>query len=190
MTDSLWRSVKDDFFTIKGDLQSLARAFGLSFDVIPGSEPFGHSGQTADVLFDGRKIGFIAKIKPSVERQLELPSPLYVFEVAFDPFLAPRAPRFGETYRYPAVYRDISLVAPENMTVKEVSSIIRELTSELVTSIRLFDVYKGKNIPEGHKSLSFTLEYRHPDRTLSDEEVDHLHNELRSQIESKGLKLR
>jgi len=183
-------AVKDDFFTIKGDLQSLARAFGLYFDVIPGSEPFGHSGQTADVLFEGRKIGFIAKIKPSVERQLELPSPLYVFEVAFDPFLAPRAPRFGETYRYPAVYRDISLVAPENMTVKEVSSIIRELASELVTSIRLFDVYKGKNIPEGHKSLSFTLEYRHPDRTLSDEEVDRIHNELRSQIESKGLKLR
>jgi len=183
-------AVKDDFLTIKGDLLTLAKAFGLSFDVVPGSEPFGHSGQIANVLFEGRKVGFIAKIKPSIERRLELPSSLYVFEVAFDPFLAPRAPRFGETYRYPAVYRDISLIAPESMTVKEVSAMIRELASDLVTSIRLFDIYRGKNIPDGHKSLSFTLEYRHPDKTLSDEEVDHLHNELRSQIESKGLKLR
>ena len=82
------------------------------------------------------------------------------------------------------------MIAPEDMTVNEISRLIRQLSPALVTSVRLFDIYKGKNIPQGHRSLSFTLEYRHPDRTLSDDEVDELHNELRAQIVSKGLKLR
>lgn len=181
---------KDDFFTIKGDLVALAKAFRLHFDILPGKEPFGNEGQTADVIFDGQKIGYITKIKPSIERRLELPASLYVFEVAFDPFLRPQAPKFGEVHRYPAVYRDISLIAPEDMTVNEISRLIRQLSPALVSSVRLFDIYKGKNIPEGHRSLSFTLAYRHPDRTLSDDEVDELHNELRAQIVSKGLKLR
>ena len=183
-------AVRDDFFTMKGDILALADAFRLKFDVLPGSEPFGHAGQTADVISDGRKIGFMAKIKPSIERRLELPASLYVFEVTFEPFLMAKPPRFGEVHRFPSVYRDISLIVPEDVTVKEIGELIGDLSSDLVTSIRLFDIYKGKNIPEGHRSLSFTLEYRHPDKTLSDEEVDELHTKLRAQIESRGLKLR
>lgn len=183
-------AVKDDFFTVKGDLIALLKAFGLQCDFLPGEEPFGHGGQTANVIFNGQKIGFITKIKPSLERQLELPSPLYAFEVAFDPFLKPEAPKFGEAYRYPPVFRDISITVPMDMSIIEVSELIRTLASDLVTSIRLFDIYSGSNIPKGYKSLSFTLEYRHLERTLSDDEVDELHNVLRAQIESKGLKLR
>lgn len=183
--------VAEDFYSVKADVEALFRNRNSRVRFVPGRLPFGHAGQTALLELDGRKVGFLARIKPSIEKELGLGGALYVFEFDVAPLKTVKSPVFGDEGRFPAVFRDISLLVPVGDTAEEVESFIRKEAGDLLWKITLFDVYQGKGVSEGYRSLAYSLAYRHPERTLNDEEVEKLHNKVRKALEEReGYSLR
>lgn len=183
---------KEDFFTVKADVLALCESRGISISVTPGNEPFGHAGQTADLCLNGEKIGFLARLKSSVIRgfDIDIEEPVYAFEMELDPLVFAPLRRYGQPKRFPASYRDIALIVSNEKTAELVQNEIRELGGDLLEEVRLFDVFEGKGIPEGARSLAFSLTYRHPDRTLSDTEVEAVHERVRISLKERGYILR
>lgn len=183
--------VAEDFHSVKADVEALFGSRLSEVRFVPGSKPFGHAGQTAILELDGREIGFLARLKPSIEKELGLGGAAYIFEFDMAPLREAKTPFFGEEGRFPAVYRDISLIVPLGETAEEVENFIRRQAGELLWKISLFDVYQGRGVAEGCRSLAYSMAYRHPGRTLNDEEVEALHGTVREALAAKeGYSLR
>jgi len=181
----------DDFFSVKADIVSLAAARGVTLSFVQGREPFGHAGQSADIMCNGKKIGFLVRLKPVIEQNLEVSSPVYVFELDLDMFMETGLQIFQDVPPYPAVYRDISMLVGKGGTPSaDIMEEIRSIAGDLLWDIYLFDVYEGKNIPDGKRSLAFSLAYRSDERTLKDADVEKVHGHVRKQLEESGYILR
>ncbi len=179
----------DDLFSLKGDILALAESRGVSLDFEQGEEPFGHKGQTAVIMNAGRAAGYLLRLKPAIEKDIEC-SPVYAFELDLELLVKESLPLFRENSPFPPVYRDISLIVPVDSPMEEVSTAIRSEGGEMLRSIRLFDIYSGKGIPDGCRSLAFSLAYQRNDKTLTDTEVDAVHAGVRTKMETRGYILR
>jgi len=195
-----WTDTKEDFLSVKADVEALLETSGYKPVIERGNEPFGHAGQTASIRVRGEKVGCLARLSPFIERELELSEPVYVFEVNLSALGEAGKPEYVPAYPFPAAFRDISMLAPSEVSHDDVKAEIRTLASErfaaqlvpngFLDSVKLFDVYGGKGIPEGSRSVAFTLCYRASDRTLNDEEVDKIHNSIRDALTQKGYNMR
>ena len=124
-----------------------------------------------------------------IEQELDAAG-VYVFELDTSVLAKSRKPVYTPSGQFPASYRDISLLVAIDRPNDEVMADIREASGELLEGVRLFDVYAGKGIPEGYRSLAYTLSYRTADRTLRDEEVDGAHTALREALTKQGYTIR
>lgn len=183
-------SAVEDFFTVKGDILSIAQNRGVELTFKQGSEPFGHAGQSADIYSGDKKVGYLIRLKPGIEQNMDFGGPVYAFELDLDTFMNARLSTFKDIPAYPAVYRDISLLSEKTRFAEEVILEIRAIAGDLLREIRIFDIYEGKNIPEGQKSLGFSLAYRSEDRTLTDIEVEKVHGKVRGGLAALGYTLR
>ena len=195
-TRSIFNERCEDFYDMKADIEALITSRGYKAVFKPESEPFTHSGQCAGVYVDDVKIGFAGRLKPSLEQKLNIEN-VYIFELDLTNLIEPRKPEYKSLSQFPAVFRDIAILAErEKMSadvMKDIISSVSELLadSELkLDSVRLFDIYEGKNIPEGFKSLAYSLSYRSDARTLTDTEVDSVHNQVRGSLKQKGYTIR
>ena len=179
----------DDFFSLKGDILALAESRGAALVFERGEEPFGHRGQTARIAWKGRDSGYLLRLKPSIEKEIEC-SPVFAFELDLQPLEEEHLPVFKEPSPFPPVYRDISLIAPAERLMGDIIREIRKEGGDLLRDVRLFDIYSGKGIPEGFRSLAFSLAYRREDKTLTDAEVDGVHGRVRQCLQSEGYTLR
>lgn len=182
--------LKDDVLSLKADVLALCGSRGRTPGFSSGLEPFGHAGQTAQVTLEGKPCGYLTSIKPGILRELEIPAPVFAFELDIETLLPEKGFRFGQVVRYPAVYRDISLIAPVGKPVASIEEDIRALGGDLLRGLVLFDLYQGTGIPDGTRSLAYSLAYGDPSRTLRDEEVDAIHDTLRRELAEKGYVLR
>jgi phenylalanyl-tRNA synthetase beta chain len=190
-TRSPWgEQAVDDLHSVASDVMAIFASRGKTLKLVPGSEPFGHSGKTARAIVDGYDTGYLLELKPEIESEFELPSAMYLFELDMEPLIRGGNAVFGEVRKYPPVYRDISLIAEEGVCASDILELIRGLAGPFLENVRLFDVYTGKGIPEGKRSLAFSLAYRDPEKTLRDEDVDRTHGRLRELLMEKGIKLR
>ena len=94
-------------------------------------------------------------------------------------------PVFANFSTYPAVERDLAFFAPKEVSVAQLEETIKQAGSKLLTAVELFDQYQGKNVPQGERSLAFSLTYRAQDRTLTDEEIEPVHQKIRQALEKK-----
>ncbi len=180
----------DDFHSVAADLEAICSSRGVGIRFVRGEEPFGHTGKTAHVFAGERKIGYLLSLKPEIESAMDLPAPMYLFEIDMDVLIEGGEASFGETRRYPPVYRDISILVRGGVYSSDILELIRSLADPLLESVWLFDVYSGQGIPAGHRSLAFSLAYRDPEKTLRDDEVDGIHERLRIMLKEKGITLR
>lgn len=189
------RSVNHDrheaFYDLKADVTALIQARGYSPEFRTGAEPFTHSGQTANIFVDGQNIGWVARLKPAIEQELDIFG-VYAFELNITGLLTAKRPEFTPASQFPASYRDISLLVPRDKSNDDVMKDIRASVGDGLNmeTLRLFDIYEGKGIPEGFRSLAYTLSYRSRERTLKDEEVEAVHNALRETLKAKGYIIR
>lgn len=139
-----------------------------------------HPGKCAAVLVGDRLAGILAALHPDVEAELGVDGPHWLFELDLEALLTyVPARRFFEALpRFPAVVRDVAVVADEGFASDRVIHFLREKRHQLVEDIVLFDQYSGAPIPAGKKSLAYSISYRAPDRTLTDDEVNRVHDEL------------
>lgn len=181
---SLWMEDSPAFFTVKGALSALFGELKVSnVQFVPSKEVFLHGGKSADIMIEDRKIGFTGELAPGVVERLKLKirkPEVLVFEIDVD-MLSSSVPDTLTYYpvpKYPSIERDVALVLDEAVTAAAVINVIGEFTSAYIENVELFDAYSGKNIPDKKKSLAFRIIYRSPDRTLTDDEVEPLHQEL------------
>ena len=172
--------VPDDFFAAKGVLEGLLEAVRLPFAVEPGERPFLHPGRAASVLAgDERKMGWIGELHPLVAREWGLAGGS-AFELDADTIaeLLPGPTGYVPVTTFPAVTQDLAVVVAEDVPAADVAAAVSRGAGELLDRLRVFDVYRGEQVGEGRKSIALRVEFRAPDRTLTDDEVTAVRAEI------------
>ncbi|KYD27550.1 phenylalanine--tRNA ligase subunit beta [Parageobacillus toebii] len=192
----LWQGEKKavDFYVVKGVLDGLFELLGLTnrIEYKQAKREHMHPGRTAHILLDGKTIGFVGQLHPVVQKEYDLKE-TYVFELALTDLLNAEVEdiRYSPIPRFPSITRDIALVVDENAVAGELQKAIIEAGGKLLKEVSIFDVYQGDRLPEGKKSIAFSLRYYDPERTLTDEEVTAVHEKVIQAVEQQfGATLR
>jgi phenylalanyl-tRNA synthetase beta chain len=192
-----WRSERRpaDFFAARALLEAVLEVAGLEWFAEEGGRPFLHPGRSASIVAGAseRKIGWIGEVHPLVAREWDVPVPVAGFELDVEAMLELTAGR-EELYRdvtsFPAVLQDIAVVVPETVPAAEVEEAVRAGGGDLLAGVEVFDLYRGEQTGEGNKSLALRLEFRAPDRTLTDEEVAQRREAIERELDGIGGRLR
>ena len=145
-----------------------------------------HPGRCAAVVLDGRQLGYLGELLPTVGSGARLEGRLVALEIDVEPLLAAsRIPRAQPLHRFPAIERDLAVVVEDHVAAGALQAAIKEAGGELLEDARAFDEYHGAQVPEGHKSVAFALTFRSPERTLTDAEVDKVMAEIRLGLEKR-----
>ncbi|MEO0574752.1 MAG: phenylalanine--tRNA ligase subunit beta [Pseudomonadota bacterium] len=181
-----------DFFDIKSTVSSLltlARASQVHF--VPAQMRTLHPGQSATVVIDGVDVGFVGALHPALSAAKDLGGPTFVFELDYAATFGTSLPIALPVPRFPAVRRDIAVLVNEATTVDALLATIREASDNLLSTVRVFDIYRGKGVEAGLKSVAFGLILLDSSRTLTDEDVDKAVAGIAAALEtSHGAKLR
>lgn len=162
-----------DFYDLKGDLEALLSLTGKLSEIAfkAESHPALHPGQSAAIYLAGEPVGFIGVIHPELERKLDLNGRTVVFELSWNKVADRVVPEASEISRYPSNRRDIAVVVSENVSAGEVLSECKKVGANQLVGVNLFDVYRGKGVEEGYKSLAISLVLQDTSRTLAEEEI-------------------
>ncbi|MDX7884378.1 phenylalanine--tRNA ligase subunit beta [Acinetobacter baumannii] len=159
-----------DFFDFKGEVEEILAAGRVKVEYVRSERLWLHPGQSAEILVDGQSIGYLGRLHPSLENELDL-STTWVAELDQAAVLQSYVSNFTELSRFPSVRRDIALLISDNINVRDIQQLIEKTGGELLDSTWLFDVYTGQGVEEGKRSLAFALLWQHPSRTLEDAEI-------------------
>ena len=160
------------FHDLKGDLESLAALSGAEFSFQRSSKPWGHPGRSADVLLDGRVVGWIGQLHPRLQQALGLDVDVVAFEVDLDAVQARALPKAQPLSRYPSVRRDLAFVVADSAEWGALEASVRAAAGPSLRDLVLFDVYRGKGVETGFKSVAMGLILQEKNRTLTDRDVD------------------
>ncbi|MFH2011610.1 MAG: phenylalanine--tRNA ligase subunit beta [Pseudomonadota bacterium] len=171
-----------DFYDIKGSLENLFEGLNITnFNFLSTSDIlYLHPGKSSIIVVDNTEIGAIGEVHSAVLDGYEISNPVYLFELDFD-LIAKHTlgdKKIKPLSKYPPIYRDIALIVDENIQFRDIYDTIDKLSNKLVDNIQVFDVYKGKSIPSGKKSLAYRIKYQSYERTLTDKEVNKIHEKL------------
>ncbi len=173
-----WAGGRDnvDFFDLKGDVESLLALGGEleAWRFEAAEHPALHPGQSARLLYRGESVGWIGALHPRVRAELGIRAEAFMFEVRQDALVHGRLPAFTPLSRYPEVRRDLAFLLAESQPVQALLDCVRKQAGQWLEELSLFDVYQGKGVEEGYKSVALGLTWQHPSRTLNDEEINQL----------------
>ena len=166
-----------DFYTLKGCVEAILkdlRASDIHFEVPAEVNPSYHPGRVADVYAGDRRIGVMGQIHPLVAQNYGADAQFYCAELELNALMAAKGadPEYVPLPKFPAVTRDIAVVCDEAVTVGALEACIRKGAKGLLKDCKLFDIYRGKGVDEGKKSVAFSLVLRADDRSLTSEEAD------------------
>jgi len=162
----------ETFFTLKGELEAIFTGLRMPKATYEAEKnnPTYHPGRCAKVSIQGVELGYIGQIHPLVAKNYGMDSEIFCAEINFTDLMTLRLPEptYTPLPKYPTVSRDLAVVCDETITVAQVEDIMESAAGKLLRNIRLFDIYRGTGVPEGKKSMAFSLELRADDRTLTD----------------------
>jgi phenylalanyl-tRNA synthetase beta chain len=184
------------WFEAKGVLESVFEHLGLSVEYQPDrSDTQLHPGRTASLWIGGTRLGVFGQLHPQLRQERDLPDTVYIFELDLDVVLDAIAQSretqsvFRPYSSYPSSARDIAFFAAIAVSVAEIERVIQRAANRagktLLESVELFDQYRGEPVPPGQRSLAFRLVYRAGDRTLTDEDIEPVHQKVREALEEK-----
>ena len=184
-----------DFFTLKGEIEAIFKGLRTKKAVYTAvkDDPSYHPGRCASISIDSKRIGIFGQVHPLVAKNFGIDAPVYVADVNFTDLIAYLLPEATYTPlpKYPAVTRDIAVVADEAVTVAELENAIIAGGGKLLRDVKLFDIYRGKGVEDGKKSVAFNLVLRADDRTLTDVDSESVFNSILAKLEADcGAKLR
>jgi phenylalanyl-tRNA synthetase beta chain len=171
-----------DFFDLKGALETLLDGLGVTgYRFLPErDEPFLHPGKACRVEVNKRSLGSMGEAHPDVGAAFEIDQKLFLFELNFQNLVegGKESRSFKPLRRFPSVTRDLALIVDEKIKAGDILHTLWEANSGLIAEIKIFDLYRGKPIPPGGKSLAFRIKYQRDDRTLTDAEVNEFHQKM------------
>ena len=178
-----------DFFVLKGVIESVLNNVGLKgYEIEPETTNLTfHPGRCAKIVYNNIYIGTFGELHPDVIENYNLGQRVYVAEINIDTVFENLnlTKSYNPLPKYPSTSRDIALIVKDEVFVKQIEAIIKANGEDLVESYKLFDVYKGAQIEEGHKSIAYSITYRSKDKTLTDEDVAKVHEKILSELSEK-----
>ncbi len=182
----------EDFFTLKGIIESLMDSFSVPVEYAAATEPYLHPGRQAVATCGDTVLATFGEVHPVVAESYDMPVRVYVAEIDLQALFAVEQPKtlYKALPRFPAVERDLALLCDEDMPVASIEKIIRQAGGKMLESVELFDVYQGAQIEAGKKSVAYSLKFRVTDRTLSDEDIDPVLTKIFAKLKENGCILR
>jgi len=179
----------ETFFTLKGELEAILTGLRMpkaSYTAVKDNPSY-HPGRCAKVSIGGVDLGYMGQVHPLVCKNYGIDAEVYCVEIDFSKLFTLQLP--DPTYtplpKYPSVTRDLAIVCDEAITVAEAENVITAAASKLLRGVRLFDIYRGTGVPEGKKSMAFSLELRADDRTLTDQDSENVMNKVLTALKEK-----
>lgn len=163
---------KVDFYDLKGDVEALLQATNKSYDFETLHMDILHPGQAAEIVVDGHAVGYIGKIHPQVQQEIDLDMDAFVFQMDLAPLSERKLPEFKPLSKFPSIRRDLALVVEDSVKAGELLDFIVKNGGKLLTDAHIFDIYKGEHLEPGKKSIALAMTLRHPDKTLEDAEIN------------------
>lgn len=182
------RDAKLDAFDLKGIVEILFEHLGLrGLAWTRAAQPQGLYIESATVTLGKQTIGALGQLQPVVARKYDLRDPVFLAELDLDLLLARRAgsKSFKAIPQFPGIRRDIAMLVPEAVTHEAVATAVKQLKPQNLEALELFDIFRGKNIPEGQKSIAYAFHYRNPERTLTDTEVNSAHDRVVTELKQR-----
>ena len=180
---------KETFFKLKGEIEALFAGLRMkkASYTAEKNNPSYHPGRCASISIDGEVIGVMGQVHPLVAKNYGIDSEVYCAELNFTKMLGLRLPdpTFTALPKYPAVSRDLALICSEDLTVAQVEEVISASAGKLLRKIQLFDIYRGVGVPEGKKSMAFSLQLRADDRTLTDSDSEAVVNNVLAAVKEQ-----
>lgn len=177
-----------DFYDIKGIVETYLSVCNIKAQFKPAVDPTFHPGRTAEIFIEGQRAGVIGEIHPDVAEIYNMNKRVYLGEINLDVVF--KKANMAKTYKplpkFPAVTRDLAVIVPDDVAVGDMEGAIERVGGELIERIKLFDVYKGGPVPEGHKSVAFSLVFRSREKTLVDQEVNEVFDRIVQEL-NKGF---
>lgn len=181
------------FYEIKGALELIFKRLQIDgITYTDRAEPFTHPTRSAELLLDGEKIGFIGDLHPDVAADFDLEQPITLAEIELQPLFrkANLVPRMIPLPRYPSANRDLAVVVPKEVSAAKLEETIWAAGDELLNAVMLFDLYEGKQVPEGKRSLAFSLVFRRDEGTLTEAEINEALSNIQEALFGLGATLR
>ncbi len=165
-----------DFFDVKNDiLNFLKLTFAVEkFIFKPGAHPALHPGQSVEIWYENDKVGMMGGLHPSLAQRLKTEGKVFLFELFLDKIEKSALPQSSTISKFPEIRRDIAIVVSDAIPFQAIQDTIRDVGGELLKQVDIFDLYQGKGIVSGNKSVALALTLQHSSRTLIDEEVTDL----------------
>jgi phenylalanyl-tRNA synthetase beta chain len=182
------RDAKFDTFDLKGIVEEFLENFGIRGVTFTrqGNSPF-FLESTAIALGGKLPLGELGQLLPTLAKKYDLRDAVFLAELNLDQLLARRNPSksFKPLPQFPSIRRDVAMLVPEATTHESVLQAAKQAKPANLENVELFDVYRGKNVPEGQKSLAYAFLYRSPEKTLTDAEANAVHEKVIAQLEQK-----
>ena len=165
-----------DFFDVKADVEALLALTGPGRDFIfePDKRPALHPGQSARITCGDKEIGWLGSLSPQIAQTMGLKGRIQLFELSLEALGQGPAPDYTALSRFPAIRRDLAVVVDASLPAGHLCQTVREAAGLLLIDLQLFDMYVGKGVDSNRKSLALGLTLQHPSRTLKDDEVDRI----------------
>ena len=182
----------EDFFTLKGLIEAVCKIFGAHTMYERSTEPYLHPGRQALIKANNKEIGVFGEVHPTVTASYGIEEKVYVAEIKLDILLGieKRKTVYKPLPKFPAVERDFAMLVDADVPVGNIERAISSGAGRLLERIELFDVYQGAQIPEGKKSVAYSVWLRSADSTLSDKEIEDVNTKIIKKLESIGAELR
>ena len=185
----IWeKSLSMDIFDIKGIIETVFQGLKVkNWGVVPGNHPTFHPLRNGKIIIGGEEVGIFGEIHPEVIDNYRIPGKVNLFEIDFENLLPniPSDVKYRVLPRYPSVQRDLALVVREEILSEDIIKTIKSIDEKLIKKVTLFDIFKGKQIGDGYKSLAYSVIFQAEDRTLTDQEVENTYKKIREQLITK-----
>ena len=181
----LGNGIKVDFYVLKGIIISLLEYLGydkrIRFNAVKDIKDL-HPGISAEIVIDNEKIGFIGRVNPSV-----LKDEVYVLEISLDKLSSKktRKLKFEDISKYPDITKDVAFIVDKKITSAEIDKEIRKNGTKILNEVKVFDLYEGEKVPEGKRSIAYSLIFNDYTKTLTEEEVDNIFRTIIDKVKAK-----
>ncbi len=182
----------EDFYTLKGIIEDIMQLFGAHTQYKRSAEPYLHPGRQAEVLANNKSVAVFGEVHPDTANAYGIDSRIYIAEIHLDVLytINKRKTVYKALPKFPAVERDFAMLCDKDLPVGELERAITSGAGRLLERIELFDVYSGAQIPEGKKSVAYSVWLRSSEGTLTDEQVDDASRRIIAKLEAVGAELR
>ncbi|MBU1017735.1 phenylalanine--tRNA ligase subunit beta [Patescibacteria group bacterium] len=175
------------------DLQGIVEAVGITLKTSKSSAAYQHPGRIADLVFRGKNVGRLYELHPQIAKNFGIKTTIIVAEVDLETIHEMKIgqrPTFTELPKYPAIQLDVSILIPKKDSAEKFSNAIEKTDKTLVKKIELTDEYQGENIGKDKRSLTYSITYRSDKETLTDDQVNNIHQKVLANLKSAGAVIR